>query len=46
MIMSEIRKNTSEELLDQYVLHLYDVFPVKTDSALVDQLRHQNDQAP
>ena len=40
-ILGEIRKSIAEDLLDQYVQHLYTVFPVKKDNALMDQLRQQ-----
>jgi peptidyl-prolyl cis-trans isomerase D len=40
-IEGEIKKDIPDELLDQYVQHLRDVFPVKIDSALVDRLREQ-----
>ena len=42
-IIGEIRNNTPEELVNQYVSHLYNVFPVKTDNALMDQLRQQGE---
>jgi peptidyl-prolyl cis-trans isomerase D len=41
-IAGDIKQNIGNELLDQYVAHLYDVFPVKIDSAAVDRLRGQD----
>jgi len=42
MIDINIKKDTSDELLDQYLHHLYDVFPVTTNAALLDRIRQEN----
>jgi peptidyl-prolyl cis-trans isomerase D len=42
MIGGQIKQGLSGELLEQYIQHLYDVFPVKIDQALVDSLRGQD----
>ncbi|MFA4994888.1 MAG: SurA N-terminal domain-containing protein [Bdellovibrionales bacterium] len=41
IIAAELKKAEANELLEQYVLHLRDVFPVKTNAALLDQLRQR-----
>jgi peptidyl-prolyl cis-trans isomerase D len=42
MIGGQARQSQNSELLDEYIAHLYDVFPVKIDTALVDRLRQQD----
>ncbi len=42
MIGSDIKKTLSDEFLEQYVQHLYTVFPVKTNAAVLDHLRQQD----
>jgi peptidyl-prolyl cis-trans isomerase D len=42
-IEGEIRREAAGELLDQYIRHLYLVFPVSTDAALLDHMRQQGD---
>jgi hypothetical protein len=42
MIGNEIRKAASDELLEQYVQHLYTIFPVKTNAAVLDHMRQQD----
>lgn len=43
MVSGEIKRTASAELLDQYVQHLYTLFPVKTDAALLDHMRDRAD---
>lgn len=40
-IAGEIKKSEGNELLDQYLEYLRTIFPVKTDAALLEQLREQ-----
>jgi peptidyl-prolyl cis-trans isomerase D len=42
MISGQIKQAQSTELVDEYLLHLYDLFPVKIDAALMDRLRQQD----
>jgi len=42
MIEAEFKKDNSDALLDEYLQHLYDVFPVKIDTVLLDRLRQQD----
>jgi peptidyl-prolyl cis-trans isomerase D len=41
-LVGEVKRNSPNELLDEYVDHLNDVFTVKIDHALVDRLRQQD----
>ena len=41
MIEGQLIEGTRGELLDEYIAHLYRVFPVKIDTPLVDRLRQQ-----
>jgi peptidyl-prolyl cis-trans isomerase D len=42
MIAAEVKKNAGDELLDQYIQHLYTLFPVKTNQDLYDRMRQQD----
>ncbi len=42
MMAAEIRREGSNELLEQYVKHLATVFPVKKNLALLDQMRRKD----
>jgi peptidyl-prolyl cis-trans isomerase D len=42
MISGDVKQAAGNELLDQYIRHLYDVFPVKIDNARVEQMRQQD----
>jgi peptidyl-prolyl cis-trans isomerase D len=43
MVEGSIKQASVDEILDQYIAHLYDVFPVKKDQAVLDHLRQQGD---
>ena len=43
MVEGTIKQASADEILDQYILHLYDVFPVTKDQAVLDHMRQQGD---
>jgi peptidyl-prolyl cis-trans isomerase D len=43
IVTGEIARTESTELLDQYMQHLYTVFPVTKNAALLDQLRQKEE---